>query len=449
MKIPTQPPNIDNYISELIKSGNADKLRQIINQRFTPTDVKERYLHWDKLQHLPPPTGFSSNDYWLGTKLARQPLFKELPLFDKYQKSFKFALPDNVLKKLYWVDEYIKIHFNNHSILTHPQARKSHFLDALIEEAIVSSQIEGASTTRDIAKKMLRQEREPKNQSERMIFNNYNAMQFIQDYKNEPLTLSFVFELHRILTEETLENPKAAGQFRTPTDKINVVNGQHSQILHIPPNAEELTDRLQALCQFANDTKSLFIPPLIKAILLHFMLAYIHPFVDGNGRTARAIFYWAVINQGCWLMEFISISHVIKKQPIQYARAFLYTETDDNDTTYFIIHQLEVIKKAIEQLHQYLINKASQIAKVEQLLENTEIAGQLNHRQLDLLEHAIKNPNAIYTIQEHQKAHGISHQTARRDLLKMADKKLLRQRKIGTSVIFIALLDLKQKLSAQ
>ena len=439
MKIPTQPPNVDNYISELLKSGNADKLRQIINGQFAPIDAKERYLHWDKLQHLSPPTNFTTTDYWVATKLARQPLYKTLPLFDKYQKPFRFALPDNVLKKLDWIDKTINVHFSNHNILNHPQGRKSHLLDALIEEAISSSQLEGASTTRVIAKKMLRQGRKPQNQSEQMIFNNYNAMQFIQDYKNEPLTPSLVFELHRIFTEKTLNNPKAAGHFRTPTDNIHVVSGQHSQVLHTPPNAEELPDRLQALCRFANDTNSsLFIPSLTKAIILHFMLAYDHPFIDGNGRTARAIFYWATINQSYWLMAFTSISQIIKKTPAQYARAFLHTETDDNDTTYFIIHQLEVIENAIKQLHQYLANQADNIEKVEKLLENTKIAGQLNQRQLALLEHAIKNPHAIYTIQEHQKANGISYQTARQDLLKMAEKMLLRQRKIGKSVIFVS-----------
>ncbi|MEN8221538.1 MAG: Fic family protein [Pseudomonadota bacterium] len=443
MKIPTTPPNIEHFIQQT----DTNKLRQILNGHFAPTDAKNRYLHWDKLQHLTPPKGFTSKDYWVGTKLARQALYKDLPLFDKYQKPFRLALPDCVLKKLYWIDKNINGNWRD-NILVHPQTRKSHLINALIEEATSSSQLEGASTTRRFAKEMLRQGRKPKDRSEQMIFNNYHAMQFIQDYKNERLTPAIIFELHRILTEGTLN---AAGQFRTPSDDIHVVNVQLSQALHTPPNAEELPERLQHFCQFANDEHlSIFIPPIIKAIVLHFMLAYDHPFVDGNGRTARAIFYWSTINQDYWLMEFISISRIIKQAIVQYGRAFLYTETDDNDLTYFIIHQLEVIEKAIEQFHHYLEQKCANIEEVEQLLDNTKIAGKLNHRQLALLEHALKNPYATYTIQAHQKTYGISHQTARQDLLKMADNmQLLRQRKVGKSVIFVSPSDLKERLKRQ
>ncbi len=430
MKIPTTPPNIENHISELIKQGNHNKLNQII--KFKCTDKKETYLHWDKLQHLTPPTGFTAKDYWVNIKLARQALYQELPLLDKYQKPFRFALVNFILKKLDWINQNLNIH----------PAIKKNIFNELMDEAISSSQLEGASTTRVIAKEMLRLGRKPTNRSEQMISNNYNAMQFIKDIKNESLTSSMIFELHRILTEGTLDNPKAAGKFRTASDNIHIVNIQNSQTLHTPPDAEQLSDRLQALCQFANDTE-LFIPAILKAIILHFILAYDHPFVDGNGRTARALFYWFMIKQDYWLIDFMSISAVIKQAPIQYARAFLYTETDDNDTTYLIIHQLDVMEKAIKQLHKYIEEKAHNIEKIEQ----SKITEQLNNRQINLLEHAIKNPNHIYTIEEHQKYHNISRQTARKDLLQMADKmQFFRKRKIGNSFVFVSPSDLKQRL---
>jgi Fic family protein len=51
-----------------------------------------------------------------------------------------------------------------------------------------------------------------------------------------------------------------------------------------------------------------FIHPVVRAIILHFMIGCGHLFVDGNGRTARALFYWSVLHQKYRLMEFISIS---------------------------------------------------------------------------------------------------------------------------------------------
>ena len=332
--------------------------------------------------------------------------------------------------------------------VTNPHTRDTYLVGSLIEEAINSSQLEGASTTRNVAKEMLRQGRKPKDHSEQMIFNNYQAMQFIRDYKQEKLTPAMILHLHRILTEETLDDADKAGQYRDADDDIHVVDASGSVSLHTPPEASELPERVEHLCQFANDLDGKdFIHPVIRAIILHFMIGYDHPFVDGNGRTARALFYWSMANQEYWLMEFISISRIIKQAPAQYGRAYLYTETDDNDLTYFIIHQLEVIKKAINALHEHLERKALELHDVEKKLDGSVLQGQLNHRQLAILRHALDHPNAIYNIKEHQAAHKITYQTARTDLLKLSDQfRILSKRKYGSSFIFVAPPDLGQKL---
>jgi Fic family protein len=337
--------------------------------------------------------------------------------------------------------------FSRQSIMI-PRTKDAYLVSSLMEEAISSSQLEGASTTRKVAQEMLRQGRAPKNHSEQMILNNFHAMQFVREYKEEGLTPAMILELHRIVTEKTLDDPQAAGRLRSQNERVLVISNRSQDILHIPPEANDLPHRLQNLCQFANDREAnIFIHPIIKAILLHFLLAYDHPFVDGNGRTARALFYWMMAKEGYWLMEFASISQVIKKAPVQYGRAFLYPETDDGDTTYFIIHQLEVIKKAIAHLHEQLAKNAQELEATEQLLDNTALAGQVNHRQLAMLKHALKHPNTIYSIKEHQTSHRISYQTARTDLLKMANEmELLRKRKVGKSFVFVAPSDLRQRI---
>ncbi|CAG1770601.1 partial putative protein, partial [uncultured bacterium] len=314
---------------------------------------------------------------------------------------------------------------------------------------ISSSQLEGASTTRNVAKEMLRQQRQPKDHSEQMIYNNYQAMKVIREYRNEELTPALVLYLHEILTKNTLDDATKAGRYRASSDDIHIVDGSEFVVLHTPPDANSLPERMQKLCDFANKTDdSVFIHPVIKAIILHFMIGYDHPFVDGNGRTARALFYWAMAKQGYWLMEFISISKIIKEAPVQYGKAYLHTETDDNDVTYFLIHQIEVIRKGVIALQNYLERKANEIEEAEKLLDTSKAQGQLNHRQLSLLKHALEHPNAIYSIQEHQAAHAISYQTARTDLLKMSDKlNLLRKRKYGHSFVFVSPPDLKTRLS--
>ena len=141
-------------------------------------------------------------------------------------------------------------------------------------------------------------------------------------------------------------------------------------VLHQPPPAEHLPARLQALCDFANgdsDDEDTFIHPVVRAILLHFWLAYDHPFEDGNGRTARVLFSWFMRTKGYWLVEYLSISKILREAPGQYNRAFLLTETDEGDTTYFLIHQLGVIERAIDELHKYLRRKVAEVRDVERL----------------------------------------------------------------------------------
>jgi Fic family protein len=208
---------------------------------------------------------------------------------------------------------------------------------------------------------------------------------------------------------------------------------------------------MEALCAFANasENERPFVHPVIRAILLHFMVGYIHPFEDGTGRTARALFYWSMLRSGYWLTEFLTISRVLKEAPAQYGRAYLFTETDEGDTTYFILHQLETIRKAIAGLHEYLGRKTREQQSVERLLaHSTSLQGRLNHRQRAVLAHALKHPETGYRIDAHQRSHGIVYETARTDLLELEKLGFLKTYKEGRAYVFIAPADLAKKLQA-
>jgi len=299
---------------------------------------------------------------------------------------------------------------------------------------------------------MLRTARAPKDISEQMIFNNYKAMLFIREHLEEDLTPSLIFELHKILTEKTFPHGEEhrAGRFRDAKDDIAVCDDVTGDVLHYPPSVASLKGRLKAVCDFANvdtDETSEFVPPVIKAIVVHFMIGYDHPFYDGNGRTARALFYWMMARSGFWLMEFVSISGEIKKAQPSYIKAYLDTETDGSDLTYFIIHQLNVITKAIEALHKQLAAKTRALRETENRLKGSELAGKLNHRQLALLRHALENPGAEYTVKSHRTSHGVVTQTARTDLLELSQKyELLQVVKEKRTDVFVAPANLVERI---
>lgn len=442
MKIPLTPPDLDRILAKL----GADDLNRLFGM---PPTHEERYLHWDELRHRTPPEGFTPELWWVATKLARQGMLKELPLRDKHDHPIRFAMPDPVLLALHEIDRQAAGEVAMREQSVSAEDRNRYLVSSLIEEAITSSQLEGASTTREVAKNMLRSGRNPRDRSERMILNNYQVMESIRQLKGETFTPQRILELHRIVTDGTLDDPSAAGRLRRVDERISVMDVTHTTTLHEPPLADTLQLRLERLCAFANQkAKSQpFVHPVIRAILVHFMLGYDHPFVDGNGRTARALFYWSMARSGYWLMEYLSISRLIKKAPAQYARAYLHSETDDNDATYFILHQLGVIEQAIEGLHDYLARKMGEQRKADQLLRHApRLADNLNHRQVALLSHALRHAGHGYTVESHKRSHQITIQTSRTDLMKLAELELLEQHKRGRAFVFFAPQDLRERI---
>ena len=403
-----------------------------------------KYLHWDKLRHLEPPLGLSHRQWWCAIKMNRSSQYRQLPLKDDTGRAFQYTLADPIPETLHEIDTGAGGRIEMAEPITNPETKDRYLVGSLIEEAITSSQLEGAATTRLVAKEMLRTERPPRDRSERMILNNFRAMQRIGKLKDEPLTKDLIFEIHRLITDRTLEDPAGAGRFRRPDERIDI-GDDYGNVFHVPPPAEQLEARMAALCAFANGkTGPEFVHPAIRSMVLHFWLAYDHPFVDGNGRTARALFYWSMLRCGFWLCEFISISEIIRKAPAKYGRAFLYTETDANDLTYFLIYHLEVVRRAIGQLHDYVGRKTKELQVLEGELRGVAA---LNHRQRALIGHALRHPGHRYAIKSHQRSHGIVYQTARTDLLDLVEQELFTRGKVGRTLSFTPVGDLAERLA--
>lgn len=436
-RLPRKPPPIQELLE---RCGGLQETVPLLSLLANGAET-DPYLHWDELRHRTPPQGLSHEQWWLAEKLARRPT--PLPLLASDGQAFWFSQPPLLLQGLHQIDMQAGASVVAPKVVTTRPTRDRYLLSSLMEEAITSSQMEGAVTTRDVAKAMIRDRRPPRDRSERMILNNFLTMQRIRELRHQPLTPQLVLDLHRLVSDDTLNDPADAGRLRPPGKEV-VVDDAYGTVFHVPPPAEELPGRLEKLCRFANgETPKVFIHPVVRAIALHFWLAYDHPFCDGNGRTARALFYWAMLHQGYWLFEFISISSVINKARGQYERSFLHSQSDDNDLTYFLLAQVKVIQEAIASLHAYLERKGSEVGALQQRLEGME---GLNHRQLALLRHALRHSGFRYSVLSHQNSHGVSHQTARSDLQKLASRGLLKAGKDGRREIFRVPKDLAARL---
>lgn len=438
-RLPEQAPTLE----ELFARADLNTTLPLILRAGVGPTLNGEYRHWDDVRRSTPPEGLSREQWWLGIKWARSPLRRSIPLRAPSGTLFHYSLPDPVLELLSWIDQHAAGEFLVSETVSDPGQRQRYLVNSLMEESITSSQLEGASATRKVAKDMIRSGRQPRDKGERMILNNFRAMSSLRDSVDEPLAPDNLFALHRVLTEGTLDDTTAAGRPQRPDEQRVHVEDSSGTIVHRPPPADQLEARIQLMCDFANaEQANGFMHPVVKAILLHLWLAYDHPFEDGNGRTARALFYREMLRRGFWLFEYISISRLLLRAPAKYGRSFLHTETDEFDATYFLIFQLQVVKRAIQELHVYLQAKMAEMRETLSLLRRTS----LNHRQVALLTHALRHHDAEYTYRSHARSHNVVIQSARTDILDLEGRGFLVRRVVGNRYYFYPAADLAASL---
>jgi len=277
-----------------------------------------------------------------------------------------------------------------------------------------------------------------------MIVNNYRAMMAIEEkYKHSELSMDLIFELHTKLTEGT-SAASGQGRLRQKNDEIVVEGpiGEQRYITHIPPKHAFLKSEILNLINFSNDTDDEnFVHPVIKAIFIHFWVGYLHPFTDGNGRLARALFYWYLLRKGYWMMAYLPISTVIKKAWAQYAMAYIRSEQDNLDLTYFYDFHIRKIIQSLDEFETYIERKSKERNRLDKVLEQDII---LNERQSGLLHYLLSDKRASSTASSHSEVNNISRQTAAKDLKELEDQKLLISRREGKNIRYYASEKLKK-----
>lgn len=421
-------------------SSNPETVVKLMAQ-FSAVDHKGRYLHWHDFRHRVP-AGIDAQAAWAAVKLSRAAMLKPVGLQSESGQPFRFCLPDCAQTVIHKIDHLnAKLGCSVSSVSSMGESNAYLVESLMMEEAISSAQLEGATTTRKVAKQMLEKERPPVNDDERMIANNFLLMKLALHSKDEPLSLELIRRFHGEATRSIEEHNSCPGEIRSNDDIF--VMGRDSEIAHKPPAAARLPERLEALCLFANQNHDghegrVFIHPAVKAIILHFMIGYEHPFNDGNGRTARGLFYWYMLKCGYWSFEYLSISALLKNSPMQYGESYLFTETDDFDLTYFVCHQLNVIQRAIDDFLQYIERKRRDFLDVLELLAESGFNKNLNFRQIHLLKKVIRNPGRVFTSKEIKNDFDVSENTARTDLEKLYKLKLLGKSREGNTLFYIA-----------
>ncbi len=408
MKVPEKCPDINSVLgSEPIRTS-ADTLRYA-------KEYNEKYLHWDDLKYRD--FGDSNRmEVWRMMKVMRIMAYRSVKL--RHLELFYSLFDDYTQRTLHEIDSRIASGFLTSNGID-DKRRIMLSVSSMMEESIASSQLEGASTTTKIAKKLLRSSLLPKDRSQSMILNNYRAMQLIKSRLNEPLSPELIKEIHRAVTDGLMEDPDTSGKFRED-DSVAVRDAYEDVTYHVPVKHELITDMVESLCGYVNN-ESEFVHPIIKGIIIHYTVAYIHPFLDGNGRVSRALFYWYCLKNGYSMVEFLSISKVIKNHRHGYDMAYLLSETDNEDITYFIRYNLKMISESIDVFDTYLKRK---MKEQEETIKDVEDLG-LSYRQSQILEDMIRGGEPVSQYELSVK-YQTSVPTVRRDLIKQIEMGLVK-----------------------
>jgi Fic family protein len=402
------------------------------------TESVRDHLYWTEVKYkLEAKTAnIKPEDVWSVIKFMRKPNSRIVKIggFE-----IKLSIPDGIDARIHNIDNRLKNIERGNIFSPETDVGERFIRESLMEEAIASSIMEGANTTRRIAKDMLNENRKPKNAEERMVSNNYRTMEFIREMEDK-ITPEAIINIQAMLTEGTLKHPEDVGKLRT-TDEIVVSDQRDISKDYIPPSHEKIRIGLEGLCSFANEGNEMH--PLLKACIIHYFIGYLHPFNDGNGRTARALFYWFMIKSGYRLMEIMPISTIIRKSPGIYAESYRRAELDENDVTYFIRYNFTVLEKALKQTKEYIEER---LREYETLLKHAKLGEKLNERQVDILQKALKRPEKGIAIAEVQNLYGVVYQTARTDLLKLAHLGYLEKRKVRHKFVFMPPKNLKKLL---
>ncbi|WP_248800668.1 Fic family protein [Pseudomonas sp. MWU13-2105] len=436
--VKSPPPTNPNPFAEILEK-HPDKAGAYLELSHC-VDSKGRYLHFDKLRFRIP-SDLDPALAWSVVKHARLRQLTDVLFLGDPPKNCSFLYTPAMHIAISACDQHTTTAALEWMCSKIGETKHLHYLlnDLIEDEAISSSQLEGAATTTKAAKDLLKRKRGARTLDEKMIIGNFKMMNHAWDFREHALTLDIISDLHQVGVEGINDESYRPGEFRHD-DNVVVEDGS-GDVVHQPPPAQHLEERLKLIIDWVNTNHAdmenqNYIHPVVKAIIIHFIIGYEHPFNDGNGRVARSLFYWYLFKSGFGAFRYIAISTLLKVSPIQYGKSYLYTETDSMDLTYFIDHQCRVITRAIGQFRRAYEEAVENMEKFNAFLYQSGLYGKLSEKQRIVFNVARSGKAQEFTITNVKDNLGCAYNTAAAVLNGLVEHKLFEKAKIGNEWVF-------------
>lgn len=291
------------------------------------------------------------------------------------------------------------------------------------DEIVATSAIENIDFSRDRVRNILKGYA-PKDEQESRILGVKNGLEFIADTSNK-ITEENLYKLYMMTVGDFLEGDDRLneGSFYRH-DTVFVVGNQveHSDLDH-----KKVPEFMKALIEFANADDD--INDLVKAAIIHFYFAYVHPYFDGNGRTARLMHLWFLIQKGYQSALFIPFSGLIEKSRKAYYDAFTAIEYNKKysgkiDVTPFVLYFIDNVYNKINTAATDTLSVYDEAVK----------AGELTAKEKDLWQFVIScyGTDEFSTKQLEKDFGNAAYATIRSFVLKLEKLGLLTSVKYGT-----------------
>lgn len=300
---------------------------------------------------------------------------------------------------------------------------------ALEEEIVATSAIESIDFSRDSVRNIMKG-LAPKDEEENRIFGLKQGFEFISDKRNK-ITEENIYKLYMMTIGNFLDTEdklKPGNYYRHDTVYIMSHKVEHSGI-----DYKKLPKYMQSFVEFANvDDK---INDLLKATILHFYIAYLHPYFDGNGRMARLIHMWFLIQKGYESTLFVPFSSYIEKSRKKYYDS--YTLIEENYKLSGVIDITPFLLYFIQNVYEKMTDDAVKTDTLE-LYSSALAEGKITEKESMLWKFVLSTyAGDIFTTKQLEKDFGnAAFATVRSFVMKFTDLGLLNAQKMKNKVLY-------------
>jgi len=302
--------------------------------------------------------------------------------------------------------------------------------EALIRAAHASTAIEGNPLTLEEVSQLARGRKVvAARRAKQEVLNYLNVLEHIEKYQeNGRVKEEHILNLHKDITKETLENPEWEGKYR----KIQVYVGNRitGEIIFMPPPPEEVPSLMKNFIKWLNSEEALKLHPVLVAGISHYELVRIHPFVDGNGRTARALATLILYIKGFDIKRFFSLDDYYDSDRGAYYSALKSVKQNTLDLTQWLEYFTEGVKISILRVKEKVLQLSIEGKKRK---EKGQIA--LTERQMKIIEFIQKNGRIASS--DIQKMFKISRQAAHKEIKKLLELEIIESKGSGKNVFYV------------